>query len=120
MSDIDDQVARLESALSAQDSLRAALGDAAVDAVIGAIQAQISTLRAQQQGVPPVTANSSDQVLTQLQTYLPQELAEKMRTISRIDGERKQVTVMLPTFPASQPSASASTRKRWQSSSMKR
>ena len=95
MLSLDDQITRLQSAIEAQEALRPTLGDAVVDVTLGALNAQLTALRAQQQAPRlPHVGLRPDQVLTHLQTYIPKELAEKMLATGRIEGERKQVTVL--------------------------
>ena len=82
-----EQIAQLEAGIAAQESLRVQLGDAVVDATVAALTTQLATLRA-------AGPASSDDVLAQLRGYVPQELIDKIRAGGRIEGERKQVTVL--------------------------
>ena len=92
MSSIELQIAQLEQAITAQESLRPVIGDAAVDLTVTALRGQVQALRQQAQGA--ASTARPDPRLEQLQGYLPGELAEKMRTFDRVDSERKQVTVL--------------------------
>jgi class 3 adenylate cyclase len=67
-----EQIQQLEAAIAAQESLRPLLGDTVVAVSVQALQAQ----------------------LAQLQGYLPPELAAKIRALGRIEGERRQVTIL--------------------------
>jgi len=94
MPDFTEQISRLEAAIAAQEALRPTLGDAVVDVTLAALQAQLSTLRYQQQTDAQPSTETPGQLLTRLQSYLPKELADKMRATGRIEGERRQVTVL--------------------------
>jgi class 3 adenylate cyclase/tetratricopeptide (TPR) repeat protein len=94
---VDERIAQLRAALAAQDALRPTLGDSIVETTSAALRAQLETLLAQHRPAtaPRVpTAVSAEQLLDRIQSYLPKELAEKMRATGRIEGERKQVTVL--------------------------
>jgi class 3 adenylate cyclase/tetratricopeptide (TPR) repeat protein len=100
----DDQVAQLESAIAAQESLRATLGDATVDLAISAMRGRLAALRPerpQRSGAPAwdkrggaLPAEIASRALASLQGYLPQELAAKAQASGSTKGERKQVTVL--------------------------
>ncbi|MGH2521335.1 MAG: adenylate/guanylate cyclase domain-containing protein, partial [Anaerolineales bacterium] len=97
MSSLEEQIAQLEAAITAQESLRPTLGDAVVNVTLAALRAQLDSLRAQPQSASTGTARpapSPEQLLKRLQSYLPKELAEKMHAMGRIEAERKQVTVL--------------------------
>jgi class 3 adenylate cyclase/tetratricopeptide (TPR) repeat protein len=108
MPSVHEQIAQLEAALTAQEALRPTLGDAVVEVTLTALRAQLESLRrsspaqvdeAAPPGLRPSAAQRSaaatpEQLLERLQSYLPKELADKMRATGRIEGERKQVTVM--------------------------
>ena len=86
MSTDDEQIVLLRTAIAAQEALRPMLGDAVVDATIAALRGQLSSLRAEP---------SVDEVATaRLHAYVPRELADKMRIGGRVQGERRQVTVL--------------------------
>ena len=79
------ELSQLEAAVAAQEALRPTLGDAVVDTTLAVLRAQLERLR---------TDASPDDLIHRLRSYLPRELAEKMRATGRLEGERKQVTVM--------------------------
>lgn len=89
-----ERIAQLDAAIRAQEALRPALGDAVVDVTLSALQAQLAALHLVKATHKAHTPIDADSLITQLQRYLPQELAGKMRALGRIEGERRQVTVM--------------------------
>ena len=95
MSDLREQISQLESAISAQESVRAVLGDAMVDSVIATLRDKISALRAAPTLAatePAAAPATSAEMLTR---FMPQTLAEKARAAARrSEGERKQVTIL--------------------------
>jgi class 3 adenylate cyclase/tetratricopeptide (TPR) repeat protein len=94
MSSLEEQIAQLEAAIAAQEALRFTIGDVAVEAAIAALRVQLDALHQQQAAAPPPGQVAPEQLLERLQSYLPKGLADKMRAIGRIEGERKQVTVL--------------------------
>lgn len=97
MPSLDEQIAQLESAIAAQEAQRATLGDAVVEVTVKALRTQLDALRSQRQGTEQPLAPSTqspEELLARLQSYLPKELAAKMRAMGRIEGERKHVTVL--------------------------
>ena len=95
MSTLEEQISQLETAITAQETLRPTIGDAAVEACIAALRAQVAALRARQQAETlPSGQVTPKQLLERLRSYLPQGLADKMRALGRIEGERKQATVV--------------------------
>jgi class 3 adenylate cyclase/tetratricopeptide (TPR) repeat protein len=86
MSTGDERIAQLEAAIAAQEALRPSLGDAVVETVLSALRAQLASLRAE-----PAADEAAD---ARLQAYVPRELADKMRVGGRVQGERRQVTVL--------------------------
>jgi len=92
---VEEQITQLEAAIAAQEMLRQALGDATVEVAISALRLRLQALTAQRDNAPrPHTGLSPEELLSRLQSYLPRQLAEKMRATGRIEGERKQVTVL--------------------------
>ena len=95
MASRDERVAQLRAAIAAQEALRPTLGDAVVDVTLAALHAQLEAVED-----PPAPADrasaelSPELVLARLRSYLPHELADKMRATGRIEGERKLVTVV--------------------------
>ena len=95
MPSIEEQIAQLRSAISAQETLRSSLGDAVVEVTLKALRSQLDALLAQQQcGTGQEPGPSSETLLAQLQSYVPQQLADKTRAAGQIEGERRQVTVV--------------------------
>lgn len=95
MPSIEEKIAQLQSAITAQEALRSSLGDSVVDVTISALRAQIETLLAKQKAAEPSkTELSSEALLAQLQSYIPKQLADKIRSTGHIEGERRQVTVL--------------------------
>jgi class 3 adenylate cyclase/tetratricopeptide (TPR) repeat protein len=89
MSKVDEEVLRIEAAIAAQESLRTTLGDAVVDVTVSALRARLEACRAEHR-----TGASDNALLDRLQRYIPRELAEKMRVLGHIEGERKRVSVL--------------------------
>jgi class 3 adenylate cyclase/tetratricopeptide (TPR) repeat protein len=92
---IEEQIAQLHAAISAQEALRPTLGDAVVEVTLGALRTQLDSLLAEQQeAAPPEPGSPPDTLLAQFQSYVPQQLADKTRAAGQIEGERRQVTVV--------------------------
>ncbi|MDQ5852904.1 MAG: AAA family ATPase [Chloroflexota bacterium] len=90
-----DQITQLEAAIVAQEALRPTLGDAVVDVTVTALRAQLDEVRSEQEApAQPQAELSPEQLLGRLQSYLPTELADKIRATGRIEDERRQVTVL--------------------------
>jgi class 3 adenylate cyclase/tetratricopeptide (TPR) repeat protein len=77
------RVRQIEAGISAQESLRATLGDAVVDTTVEALRAQLEAL-----GSPAVGERQP------LDAPVPTELAIKMRAGGRGRAERRRVTVL--------------------------
>ena len=108
MPSLDAQIAELEAAIAAQEGLRKVVGDAVVDVTVAALRKQLLALKVQAareeappesmspasvESMPP-SALTPEEMLARMQSYIPRELARKMRALGRIEGERKQVTVV--------------------------
>jgi class 3 adenylate cyclase len=92
---IEQQIAQIRSAISAQEALRPTLGDGVIDVTLKALHAHLDSLLAEQKdGAPPKPGPSPEALLAQLQSYVPKQLAAKMRAAGQIEGERRQVTVV--------------------------
>src|SRR3972149_3072858 len=88
-------MAQLRSAIVAQEALRSTLGDGVVDVTVAALRTQLDALLAQQPpSGPSKAAPSPETLLAQLQSYVPKQLAAKMRAAGQIEGERRQITVL--------------------------
>ena len=95
MPSIEEQIAQLRAAISAQEALRPTLGDGVVEVTLKALRAQLDSLLAEQkEEAQPETGPSPETLLAQLQSYVPQQLADKTRAAGQIEGERRQVTVV--------------------------
>jgi class 3 adenylate cyclase len=95
MSTIEEQIEQIETAISAQETLRPTLGDAVVETTIAALRARLDGIRAAtSEAAPPVQATPSADEVALLHAYLPMELATKMRRTGRIESERRRVTVL--------------------------
>ena len=95
MPSIEEQIAQLRSAISAQETLRPTLGDGVVEVTIKALRTQLDSLLAEpQEPDQPQAGPSPEALLAQLQSYVPQQLADKTRAAGQIEGERRQVTVV--------------------------
>ncbi|HUU92175.1 MAG TPA: adenylate/guanylate cyclase domain-containing protein, partial [Phycisphaerae bacterium] len=95
MPSIEEQIAQLRSAISAQETLRPTLGDGVIEVTLKALRAQLDSLLAEQKGgAQPKPGPSPEALLAQLQSYVPKQLADKMRAAGQIEGERRQVTVV--------------------------
>jgi predicted ATPase/class 3 adenylate cyclase len=99
---IEKQIAQLQAAVSAQETLRPTLGDATVEAAIAAIRTRLDELLSEARRTPALTANrlpaqeavSPQQVLVRSLTHIPPRLAASSQQFDSSDGERKQVTLL--------------------------
>ncbi len=94
MPDLTEQISRLRAAIAALEASRPTLGDAVVDVTLAALQAQLSALRHRQQTYAQQPTQAPGRPAANPQSYLPGELADKMRATGHIEGERRQVTVL--------------------------
>jgi class 3 adenylate cyclase/tetratricopeptide (TPR) repeat protein len=95
MSGLEEQAAHLEGAIAGLEAQRSVLGDALVEVSLNALRAQLDALLTQQKAAALTKSEMTpEEYLARLQSYLPKELAEKMLATGRIEGERKQVTVI--------------------------
>ena len=97
---VADRIAQLKAAIAAQDQLRPAVGDEAVDAAVSVLQAQLDLLQAQD--APAVgdrpAATTEEEALSALQARVPAELADKARRTAaapRSQVERRNITVLI-------------------------
>jgi class 3 adenylate cyclase/tetratricopeptide (TPR) repeat protein len=90
----EEQIGQLRDAIAAQEAMRPQLGDATVELSLKPLRALLDSLLAQ--GAPAATSQgtSHDQLLSQLQSYIPKQLADKIRSSGHVAGERRQVTVV--------------------------
>ena len=93
MNSRDDQIAQLRQAIAAQEALRTTLGDNVVELAVKPLRSLLESLLAQQDEAVDGRA-SRDDLLAQLQNYIPRQLADKIRATGHVQGERRQVTVI--------------------------
>lgn len=75
--------------------MRATLGDATVELSLKPLRSLLESLLAQEALPPPSESDRQDRaLLAQLQSYIPKQLAEKLRSSGQIEGERRQATVV--------------------------
>jgi len=86
----EEQIGQLRAAIDAQEALRPTLGDATVDLALKPLRDLLESLLAEEQD----RQSDRGDLLAQLQSYIPKQLAEKIRASGQIEGERRQVTVM--------------------------
>jgi adenylate cyclase len=89
----DEQIARLREAIAAQEALRTTLGDATVELTLKPLRNLLESLLSQPTDADNETG-SRDELLAQLQSYIPRQLANKIKATGHIQGERRQVTVV--------------------------
>jgi class 3 adenylate cyclase/tetratricopeptide (TPR) repeat protein len=95
MPSLEEKIDQLKSAIAAQEALRPTLGDAVVEVTLTALRARLESLISEQKSAGrPKTELSSEALLAQLQSYVPKQLADKMRATGQIEGERREVTVV--------------------------
>lgn len=90
----EDQIVELRAAIAAQEAMRPQLGDATVELSLKPLRSLLESLLVEQPDVAAGNAESRDQLLAQLQSYIPKQLADKIRRSGQIQGERRQVTVI--------------------------
>jgi class 3 adenylate cyclase/tetratricopeptide (TPR) repeat protein len=89
----EEQIGQLRAAITAQEAMRPALGDATVELSLKPLRALLESLLTEE---APSTDSSgaSSELLARLQSYIPKQLAAKIRTSGHVEGERRQVTVV--------------------------
>ena len=93
MNSRDEQIAQLREAIAAQEALRTTLGDATVELTLKPLRNLLESLLSQRTDADNETG-SRDELLAQLQSYIPKQLANKIKATGHIQGERRQVTVV--------------------------
>ena len=89
------QIAQLRAAIAAQENLRPTLGDATVELSLKPLRGVLESLLAEPSPPGQREATPRDQaLLTELQRYMPKQLADKIRASGHLEGERRQVTVV--------------------------
>ena len=89
----EEQIAQLRAAIAAQEAMRPQLGDATVELSLKPLRDLLDSLLASEPIEQPQDA-SRDELLQRLQSYIPKQLAEKIRASGHVEGERRQVTVV--------------------------
>ena len=93
MNSRDDQIAQLREAIATQEALRTTLGDAIVEMAVKPLRSLLESLLSERNPALD-SAGARDGLLEQLQSYIPRQLADKIRATGHIQGERRQVTVI--------------------------
>jgi class 3 adenylate cyclase/tetratricopeptide (TPR) repeat protein len=88
----EEQIAQLRTAIAAQEAMRGTLGDATVELSLKPLQSLLDSLLAEQ--AAEKSDPSREGLLAQLQSYIPKQLADKIRAGGHVEGERRQVTVI--------------------------
>jgi class 3 adenylate cyclase/tetratricopeptide (TPR) repeat protein len=94
MSSLQEQIAQLRSAIAAQEAMRPQLGDATVELSLTPLRSLLDSLLTKESSAQVSAGVSHDQLLSQLQSYIPKQLADKIRASGHVEGERRQVTVV--------------------------
>ena len=95
MSSRSEQITELRAAIAAQEAMRSTVGDATIELSLKPLRSLLESLLAQQTAPPRSQATAQDQaLLAQLQSYIPKQLADKLRSSGYIEGERRQATVI--------------------------
>src|SRR5437868_10880954 len=88
----EEQITQLREAIAAQEAMRPSLGDATVELSLKPLRNLLQSLLTKP--APQDGASQRNDLLAQLQSYIPKQLAEKIRASGHVEGERRQVTVM--------------------------
>jgi class 3 adenylate cyclase/tetratricopeptide (TPR) repeat protein len=95
---IDKQIAQLQAAIAAQETLRTALGNATVDAAIGAIRKRLDELLEEARGIHASIAGpfaSPETITPQLRLARSlMRIPPNLEDLEDSDGERKLVTLL--------------------------
>lgn len=93
MNSREEQITQLRAAIAAQDAMRLTLGEATVELSLKPLRSLLESLLTEQPASISSELGSRDQkLLNQLQSYIPKQLAEKIRSSGHLEGERGQVT----------------------------
>jgi class 3 adenylate cyclase/predicted ATPase len=90
----EEQISELRAAIAAQEAMRPTLGDATVELSLKPLRRLLESLLVQQSDSVGGDRESRDQLLSELQSYIPKQLADKIRASGHVAGERRQVTVV--------------------------
>ncbi|HEV2045433.1 MAG TPA: adenylate/guanylate cyclase domain-containing protein [Chthoniobacterales bacterium] len=88
----EERIAQLRAAIEAQEAMRPALGDATVELSLKPLRGLLESLT--EEAASTDNGGASGELLARLQSYIPKQLAEKIRTSGHVEGERRQVTVI--------------------------
>lgn len=95
MNSRDEQITQLRAAIAAQEAMRATLGEAMVELSLKPLRGLLESLLTEQPASVSGELGLRDQkLLSQLQSYIPKQLAEKIRASGYLEGERRHVTVV--------------------------
>lgn len=95
MNSRQQQIAELRVAIAAQESMRSTLGDATVELSLKPLRSLLESLLAQESLPAQREPTAHDQaLLAHLQSFIPKQLADKIRASGHMQGERRQVTVV--------------------------
>jgi hypothetical protein len=87
-----EQISQLRDAIAAQGVMQSQLGDATVELSLKPLRALLESLLGKEARAQESAGISHDQLLSQLQSYIPKQLADKIRASGQVEGERRQVT----------------------------
>ena len=96
MSSPSDQIAELRAAIAAQEKMRSTLGDAVVEMSLkSSSQPARNASGARSPAIAGLFIGRKDQeLLARLESYIPKQLAEQLRSSGSIQGERRHATVV--------------------------
>ncbi|HWY50168.1 MAG TPA: adenylate/guanylate cyclase domain-containing protein [Chthoniobacterales bacterium] len=89
----EERIAQLRAAIEAQEAMRPALGHATVELSLKPLRGMLESLLTDETASTD-NDGTSGELLQRLQSYIPKQLADKIRTSGHIEGERRQVTVI--------------------------
>jgi class 3 adenylate cyclase/tetratricopeptide (TPR) repeat protein len=90
----EEQIAELRAAIAAQEAMRLTLGDATIELSLKPLRSLLKSLLSRPGDVGDGETSSRDELLAKLQSYIPKQLANKIRASGHVEGERRQVTVV--------------------------
>jgi class 3 adenylate cyclase/tetratricopeptide (TPR) repeat protein len=88
----EERIAQLRAAIEAQEAMRPTLGDAMVELSLKPLRGLLESLT--EEAAATDNGEGSGDLLERLQSYIPKQLADKIRTSGHVEGERRQVTVI--------------------------
>src|SRR3981081_2096874 len=75
----EEQIIQLRAAIAAQEAMRPALGDVTVELSLKPLRALLESLLNEQDSSAGGEETSRNQLLAELQNYIPKQLADKIR-----------------------------------------